>query len=460
MSVRAAYDKLLLLTVSRMVANFNRRKQHDLARSTEKSRIYRPFYLMGYEKTQWLRREDLDRLTEKSLRFLVSYAYENVPYYHRMMKKHGISPDSMRTIKDLSRMPILTKQIIRDNFDSLISKSVPSQHRILLETGGSTGVPLRFYSTQVADTRAWASMFRARFWQGTVRNYRMAQISGTVPQPNGWKRNEIFFSAFEISEEIFPRVADELAKFRPRHITGYASYLALLANYLIENGVDNIRPYAVETQSEMVFPHMRRAIEEAFQCPVFDHYGCKETTIKACECSRHEGYHISVENGLVETIKDGDQVVGEYGSILMTDFWNLAMPFIRYDVGDSAVISDDTCSCGRSLPLIESILGRNNDIVVLPHGRFLPGEFFPHILKDVSGIRQYQVIQDSLRSFTVKMVKSRTFGDKDKQLLLSNLANWLGNEIEVNLEYVDDISLSPTGKQKIVVSKLGREKLA
>ena len=197
---------------------------------------------------------------------------------------------------------------------------------------------------------------------------------------------------------------------------------------------------------------MRETIEEAFQCPVFDHYGCKETTIKACECSRREGYHISVENGILETVKDGGQVVGETGSILMTDFRNQAMPFIRYEVGDSGTISAEQCSCGRSLPLLESILGRSNDVVVLPRGRVLPGEFFPHILKDVSGIIQYQVEQRAVDRIVVRIVKSQNFREEDQRTLLSNLSEWLGEEVEVKLEYVDDISLTPTGKQKIVVS--------
>jgi len=451
-SAKGAYDKLLLLTASPMVASSNRKDRLSLARGIEKSRLYRPFYLFGYEKTQWLPKKDMDRLTEKSLKSLISYAYQNVPYYHEAMRTRSIDPDSIRTVEDLSRLPVLTKDIIRRDFDSFISRAVPAKGRTLLRTGGSTGEPLTFCSTPDADERLWASMLRARFWQGVSRTHRIVSVSGTIPQLHEWKRNEMYFSAFDISEESFSRVVKELRKFRPEFVTGYASYLALLANYISGSGIGDISPHAVETQSEMVFPHMRKGIEEAFQCPVFDHYGCKETTIKACECSRHEGYHVSVENGILETVRNGDQVVGEKGSILMTDFRNLAMPFIRYDVGDSGVISEDSCSCGRSLPLLESILGRDNDVVVLPHGRMLPGEFFPHILKDVSGIRQYQVIQDDQWSMTIRLARSKVYSAVDERLLLSNLANWLGEEVEVKLDYVDSVSLSPTGKQKIVVS--------
>ncbi|MEE9507462.1 MAG: hypothetical protein V3V98_10035 [Thermoplasmata archaeon] len=455
MSAKGAYNGLLLMTASRVVASSNRKGRLSLARRIEKSRLYRPFYLLGYEKTQWLPKKDLNRLTEKSLRSLISYAYRNVPYYHETMKSRNTDPDSIRTVEDLSRLPVLTKEIIRENFDSLVSRDVPANDRVLLKTGGSTGEPLEFYSTPEAEERLWASMLRARFWQGVTRRHRMASVSGTIPQTDKWKANEIYFSAFDISEESFSRVAQEMRKFRPRFVTGYASYLALLADYITERGITGISPYAVEAQSEMVFPHMREAIEEAFQCPVFDHYGCKETTIKACECSCHEGFHISLENGILETVKGDRQVTGEAGRILMTDFQNLAMPFIRYEVGDSGAIREDSCSCGRSLPLLESILGRDNDVVVLPHGRLLPGEFFPHILKDVSGIRQYQVVQDSLESIVIRIVPRRNFDRRSEQQLLSNLADWLGNEVSVKIVLEKEIPLSPTGKHRIVESRVG-----
>ena len=451
-SVKGAYNKLLLLTASRLVARSNRNNRLFLSRMVERSRLYKPYYLYGYEKTQWLPRADLDRITAYSLRAFIAYAYGNVPYYRKVMKDRNLDPRDIRTVEDLSKLPILTKETIRENFDSLASLAIRPEDRILLKTGGSTGVPLTFYSTKEADTCTWASMFRARLWQGVVRGFRMAQMPGIIPEPSQWKRSEVFFPAFDISEETFSKVAEKLTDFRPQYVTGYASYLMLLADYLRENGIENIRPIAVETQSEMLFPNMRGAIEEAFSCPVFDHYGCKETTIKACECSSHEGYHISIENGILETASNGEQVLEESGSILMTDFRNLAMPFIRYEVGDSASLSEDLCSCGRSLPLMNSLLGRNDDILVLPKGRMLPGEFFTVIMRDVAGIRQYQVVQHDIYKITIRIVKSQNFREDDQRTLLSNLSGWLGEEVEVNLEYVYDISLTPTGKQKIVVS--------
>jgi phenylacetate-CoA ligase len=426
-----------------------------MARRIEKSRLYRPFYLFGLEKTQWLPAEDLTRLTNRSLRSLIEYAYKNVPYYHRVMKDRQIDPKSIRTADDLSKLPILTKKIIRDNFESLASGAPRPDERMRLRTGGSTGVPLEFYSTPEADARLWASMLRSRFWQGVVRTHRAVRVSGTIPERDEWGKNEMYFSAFDISEDTFTRVLREIRAFQPKYVTGYAGYLAHLSQFMLENGVDDVRPVAVETQSEMVFPHMREVIEDAFGCPVFDHYGCKETTIKACECSRQEGFHVAVENGIIETVKDGEQVNGETGSMLMTDFWNLAMPFIRYEVEDSGVMGEESCSCGRSLPLLRSILGRDNDVVTLADGKVLPGEFFPHILKDVTGIQQYQVVQENLESIIIRIVPRMNFDARSEQLLLSNLADWLGSAVTVEISLEKEIPLSPTGKHKIVESRVG-----
>ena len=451
-SVKGAYNKLLLLTSSRLVARSNRNDNLALARMVERSRLYKPYYLYGYEKTQWLPRTELDRITAKSLKAFIAYVYGNVPYYRKVMRERKLGPEDIRTAGDLTKLPVLTKEIIRGNIDSLVSNAIPPRKRILMKTGGSTGEPLPFYTTQEADEWIWASMLRARTWQGVLVNFRKVGVSAAIKERDKWERNEIYYSAFDCSDKAFERVVQEMTAFRPQYVTGYAAYLYLLARYLKERDIGGISPYAVETQSEMLFPYMRESIEEAFQCPVFDHYGCKETTIKACDCSRHEGLHVSVENGVLETVKDDEQVVGEAGSFLMTDFRNLAMPLIRYEVGDSGKMSADQCSCGRSLPLLESILGRTLDIVWLPKGRVLPGEFFPYFLNNVSGIIQYQVEQKAVDRITLRIVKSSNFREDDQRTLLSNLSGCLGEEVEVNLEYVDYISLTPTGKQKIVVS--------
>jgi phenylacetate-CoA ligase len=451
-SVKGAYNKLLLLTSSRLVARSNRNDTLSLARMIERSRLYKPFYLREYEKTQWLPRSDLDKVTAKSLRALIAYAYGNVPYYRRIMRERRIGPEDIRTAGDLTKLPVLTKEIVRGNFDSLVSTAYPPQKRILMKTGGSTGEPLPFYTTPEADEWIWASMLRARTWQGVLTDFRRVVVTAAVKERESWERYERYYSAFDCSDEAFEHLIKEMKAFRPQYVTGYTAYLYLLARYMKERGIGGISPYAVESQTEMLFPFMREPIEEAFQCPVFDHYGCKETTIKACDCSRHEGLHISVENGLLEVVKDGEPVVGETGSFLMTDFRNMAMPLIRYEVGDSGKMSAEPCSCGRSLPLLESILGRTLDILRLPEGRVLPGEFFPYLLNNVSGIIQYQVEQKAVDRITLRIVRSPSFGEDDQRTLLSNISSTLGEDVEANIEYVDSISLTPTGKQKIVVS--------
>src|SRR5690606_25431630 len=143
-------------------------------------------------------------------------------------------------------------------------------------------------------------------------------------------------------------------------------------------------PRSVIVGAEKLYPFQRKLIEEAFAAPVFETYGSREFMLIAAECDRHEGLHLTSEHLLVEILdEDGRPTpAGEAGNVVITDLYNFGMPFIRYANGDRAIAGWSKCSCGRGLPLLRQVTGRRLDVLHSPDGRRIPGEFFPHCLKD------------------------------------------------------------------------------
>jgi len=319
--------------------------------------LYHPHYLKNYEKSQWYPPLEIKKLQEKKLHALLKHAYENVPYYHRVFKERGLKPEDIHNVDDLIRLPVLTKEIIRNNFSDMVAKNARKEDLVEMATGGSTGVPLKFYSNPLVDTLKWAAMFRARIWHGVTRIDKTLSIQGVIPPKEQWSKKDFYISAFDLGADTLEKHAKNILEFQPDFITGYSSAIYIMAKFMEKEGYDKVMPKAVESQSEVLYPYQKELIERVFGCKVFDHYGSKETSIPACECQEHSGLHISVENGIFEFVQDDEQVSsGERGEILITDFINYSMPFIRYKVGDISSPIDDEWGAPQSVHVVGASL--------------------------------------------------------------------------------------------------------
>jgi phenylacetate-CoA ligase len=194
-------------------------------------------------------------------------------------------------------------------------------------------------------------------------------------------------------------------------------------------------------------------MSEVFQCDVLDGYGACDGGTAAFECREHTGYHMFVERMVMEFVDDdGNHVAeGENGSIVATDLFNYAMPFIRYDTGDMGVYSTEECSCGRKLPLMKKILGRTTDILRFKTGAVLSGPSLTLIFKDFD-IKQYQIVQEKDDLLLVKLIKGNNFDDNDTERLHKILRNYAGKAVEVRFEFVQSIPTTKSGKWKFIIS--------
>ena len=159
--------------------------------------------------------------------------------------------------------------------------------------------------------------------------------------------------------------------------------------------------------------------------------------------------HYRTDYGVLELLGDGTMVC--------TGLNSLAMPLVRYRVGDVAVARDGVCACGREFPLIERIEGRIEDYVRTPDGRFVGR--LDHLFKDVHHVREAQIVQTQLNELVLRIVKANGFGSNDEQIILKEARMRLGDAMGIRFEYVDRIERTAAGKFRFIVSQLPREQL-
>lgn len=419
--------------------------------------------LAWLNKTQWWSHDKIVNLQNKKLRALIKHSYENVPYYRQLFKRNSLHPDDIKSVEDLSKIPLLTKDTFKkmnnqfhsnNNFDS----SIPTS------SGGSTGEPVQFFRSKQDYSYAWAAAYRAWHWAGYDLGERYVTlwcdpVIGSQQQKilkhlkNSISQN-ISLSAYNINDQTLRDFTRILKKYQPKVIRGYSQVLYLLAIYCEKNNITDIQPESILTTAETLFQHQRKKIENQFGCRVFDGYGGGEAPSAAFECEEHTGYHISAENILIEIVKGGEPVSsGESGKIIITNLNSFLMPFIRYEMGDIGSLSDEICTCGRGLPLLKSIEGRINDIIITSDGKFVHSYLFAAIFKDLDSVNQFQVIQNEIQKISIKIVKNNRFTDTDYNHIISLAQQILGNEMEIYIEIVNDIPiLSVSGKRRYVVS--------
>ena len=264
-------------------------------------------------------------------------------------------------------------------------------------------------------------------------------------------------NSFSMTDRLIAEFLDEINKFRPKYVYGYASSLHLIAQHINRVKKLTFIPVAVRSSAEALYDFQRQEIERAFQAPVYNLYGSREVNYVAAECPAHEGLHLFASSRIVEIVDDDGQPVpdGTAGNVAVTDLTNYAFPFIRYLIGDVAIKKATPCSCGKGYPLLESIQGRSNDMLIV-NGKYLHGAFFTLLFYGRPQFTQFQVIQEdenTLRLLLVSKEKEPALDD-----LLAEIRRKTGSDIRIEVELTDHIPPSPSGKYRFTISRLHERK--
>ena len=399
----------------------------------------------------------------QALNRLLAQAKRRVPYYRRS----DAFPAALGSLKELQTLPILRKADIRVHGTDLLTED--SDEQIWWKsTGGSTGEPLHFAHSPVSHAWRTAMSLRGYSWAGAPPGSKQAYIWGvatTAPGTvAGFKEalhrrieRKRLYNCFSFTPDAMRECYAALRRWRPEVLVGYTNPTYEFARFIQREGLEPLPVRSVLCAAEKVHPAQRETIASVFQCDVFDTYGSREFMLIGSECPEHRGLHVSMENLIVEVVDDdGDPVrAGETGRLLVTDLHNAAMPFIRYEIGDLARASDDRCPCGRGLQLLDDIVGRSLDVIRAPGGRVIPGELFPHLMKDYPEILRFQVVQERPDSIRLLLQAENTVSADLGDAIRSKVNELVGEPLAIDIEPVDAIPLTPSGKHRVTVSRIG-----
>jgi len=422
------------------------------------------------KESQWWSREKLEEYQMQQLKKLLNHAYENVPYYRRVFDERGLKPKNIQDFNDFKKLPLLTRDIVRENLNDLIAKNIPKQNMNYVTTGGTSGKPLGLYIEKRTILMRMAFEWREWNWMGYKFGDRCVVLRGNVikrkedGKPAWWEydreNNYLILSTYDMTDENLSKYAKKIEKFKPKVIRAYPSALDILAKYIKENNLRinaerNIK--AISTSSENLYPAQREMIEEVFKSPVFDKYGnCEQVTILG-ECEKHEGYHDFMEYSYMEILDEEGKPVsedGEIGQIVSTGFTNYALPFIRYKTEDLIEYTNHKCSCGRRLPLIKRVEGRLQELIITKRGNLISMVALNMHSDVFDNVKQFQFYQDSPGKVIFKVIKKDTYTEKDTRYILQELQKKMKNQVDIAIKFVNEIPLTDRGKYTFLAQKL------
>jgi phenylacetate-coenzyme A ligase PaaK-like adenylate-forming protein len=422
-------------------------------------------YWEELERSQWLPAAGVAAIQLDALRNLLQHARATCPYYTAEWARRGLDPDGLGSLDDFRRWPVVDRETINAHRDAMRTTrgDIPVSPKA---TGGSSGTPLRFFLDAGSYDRRNAAWHRGYGWAGAAPGTRQFYLWG-VPIDTGstrtrWKLRlydalyrRTVASCFGLSEATAPEFLKRLNHTRPDVIVAYTNPLYAFARMLRDRGLTPYSPRSIVVGAEKLHDFQRKEIEAVFGAPVFETYGSREFMLIGAECDRHAGLHLTSEQLVVEVLDDAGAPAppGVEGDVVITDLYNYGMPFVRYANGDRALAGAALCDCGRGLPLLRKVVGRRLDILTTPDGRRIPGEFFPHLVKEFPAVRRFQVVQDRPERITMKVVLGGPPGDAGLDRLTGEVRKVVGPSVGFSVEPVGDIPLTAAGKLLVVVNQ-------
>jgi len=414
------------------------------------------------EESQWWARERLEAFQFQELRKLLHIAFDSVPFYQKRYAEAGVRLDDIQTPADLRRLPVLERDDVRRFKEELRSSSYTGK-LLSHSTGGSTGAPIQFYRSPESYDWRTAVTDRSYAWTGAILGNRVLYLWGA---PTGhpslwsraklnayrWIRNEFVIDSFHRGPDFWHNVIKIIDTVVPTAIVGYTSNIEELCAFAQEHGLRFSSVKGVVAAAETVYPDLRQRVKETLGAPLFNTYGSREFMSIAVECGQG-GFHVNMENIYLENDEEGRQ-----SDLLVTDLHNYAMPFIRYRIGDTGLLSQDQCICGRGLHGLAALEGKTWDILRTPSGGTIPGIVVRHFLKDIPEVRQYQAEQTDCDRIVLRLALQKPLSRESREFLTNEFRKAFGTELQLQIDEVAEVPRSASGKLRCVIG-LPMEKL-
>ena len=399
-------------------------------------------------KMQDWSREEIVEWQNARLQKLVKHAYEHTTYYRRIFDELHISPDDIRTIDDLSKLPIIDKQIANEHFDEIVPDNLKEFGYREGKTGGTTGEPMLYY----CDENVWGYVTANKIFYWRKYGYRYGDRFAALGSSSLFStkpslkrriydciRREYGLNSVNMTDGKCAAYADFIKRKRIHYINGYAASLYVFAQYVNRNDIDLKQVKAVFSTSENLTDDYRACIERAFDCKVVDCYGARDAGISAYEVSRHH-YQIGY-NVMTEIV---DEISPDTGTVLSTNLLNFTFPLLRYRFGDEAEL--DKSADGYNGQQFSRILGRTSDVLRLDNGNSLSATGFSMIMKNFD-IEAFDFHKIDGADVLLRIKPKDSFTEEQEERIKETICGYLGKGCNLNLEKVDHFDCLPNGKR-------------
>lgn len=409
---------------------------------------------------------------EERLKGLLRHCLRHVPYYRSLLSAAGWDGRGQPAADGLAALPLLTKDILKRQFESLRSSDLARRKWYLKTSGGSTGKPAVFVQDEYYKqwNRALAILqdrltgycpgeSKVILW-GSERDLFQERENFRV-RFGRRLRNENWLNAYRMSPEAMAAYIRKINRVRPKQILAYVESLVELCRFSRRTGSPIRSPRNAVVTAGVLTPAARDLMEETLQAPVFNQYGSREVGIIAKECSQ-KGLHLNVLTHFVEITGTGGEVLspGETGDIVVTLLTNYAMPLLRYRIGDQGSFASGACPCGCSWPRLAAVEGRVTDNFITADGTMIHGALFRHFLFFYEWIKRYQIVQEDYLQVRYLIVPWENGGppagrDRDLEKIAGLTRRVMGRDCRVDFEFFDELEPSPSGKHRYTISRIG-----
>jgi len=418
------------------------------------------------QNAQWWDKDKIEEWQLQRLGHIVKYAYENVSGYHVLYKEAGVKPEDIQTLSDVACLPFVTKAMIRDNLASFTSRVIPKSKQIYGTTSGSTGMPFGFHYTELNKSIEKAFMYSG--WERA--GWRLGESSAVLKgasfvgsEEKFWEydpyNRQLLLSSYYLTERTYDKYVAKILEYKAPYLQAYPSAATILADLIskrADTGKLNFK--AILLSSENVYDWQRQKLFEAFvRSKLFGWYGLTEQVILAPECEYSHQYHVWPFYGFTEILseKGEEQEEGEIGELVGTSFWNYATPFIRYRTMDLAKKGKSGCEkCTRQFQLLEKIQGRLQEIIVTNTGRYISMTAMTVHSDAFHNVEQFQFYQDRPGRVSFRIVRRGNYTERDTSKIRSDLMTKLGEDMELEIIFVDKILRTPNGKYRVLEQEL------
>ncbi|MCR6546200.1 hypothetical protein NVS47_11870 [Dehalobacterium formicoaceticum] len=387
----------------------------------------------------------------------IRYAYENSPFYQKLYK--NIDIDSVKGIEDLKRLPIVDKEMLRENIDRVIT--IPHKGAVEGHTGGTTGKSLVVLNTIEDSMKRMAMLdhFKARvgFEHRTMKRATFNGKHIVPPQQKEnvfWRYNaackQMIYSSFHITENNMKYYVESLNKYKPQAIDGFFMSMCDIAGYIERRNIKlEFIPIAIFPTSETLTQSGRELLERVFKCKVFDQYASSEGAPFVTECP-NQTPHIELASGVFEHLEEGSD------EVLVTSFTTHGTPLIRYRIGDSMKFADKkaSCTCGIQAPIVLEIQGRRLDFLYTSDGAKINAGNVSNLFKNMpNALIRAQAVQDKIDEIIIKLEVDKTlYKPEYDKILKDEFLHKFGIGTRIIIEHVDEIPREKSGKFKLIVN--------